>query len=152
MFTNNIYYQSSSSTSTTGPENKKQTSSSKIIAQNNNGKKKAIIQQSVNDKTITKHLNNNEIEQVFNHQIYENPFQIYNFSKPKLHNLNQNTSCFIPNSIGNTTLDLVDTKGSEMGYNYAQLSDNLKNFIDNQDNHKDPYYEKFFRYRGGNGL
>ena len=152
MFKNNrnySYYQSSSTSSITTPfgnEQKKQN----IIAQNNNGKKKGIIQQSINDNSVTKNLNDNEIDNVFNHKIYEDPFQIFNFSKPKLNNLNQNNSSFIPNSLGNTQLDLIDSTGSEMGYNYGQLSSNLNDFIEIQDKTV-PYYENFFRFRGGNG-
>ena len=37
-----------------------------------------------------------------------------------------------------------------MGYNYGQLSSNLNDFIEIQDKTV-PYYENFFRFRGGNG-
>ena len=73
------------------------------------------------------------------------------FSKPKLNNLNQNSASFVPNDIGNNNLDLIDMTGSDIGYNYGQLSSNLNNFVKSQDLNSDPYYEDFFRFRGGNG-
>lgn len=153
MFPNSSNYSYTTSYSSSEIKTSKgiDTKKEKIILENKNGKKKGIYQKLDNNKLSTIKLNDDNIDYVFKQEIYKNPFETFKFSKPKLNNLNQNSASFVPNDIGNNNLDLIDMTGSDIGYNYGQLSSNLNNFVKSQDLNSDPYYEDFFRFRGGNG-
>lgn len=129
---NNFYY-----------ENKK------ILVQNNNGNKKGFIKHTVNDKIYTTHLRDNEIDSVFEQKIYTDPFSNFNFSKPQLNNyLNNNSNSILPieNISNGSNLSQVD---SHYGFNYGDLNATANSFNQQQNNAED-FYDKFFRFRGGN--